>query len=175
MFWIVVTQQSPNLNTLLPDSCILNGYYSTVAQSEHIIFWFLCSEWVLRNSHPIGTRYFLVPVFWMAVTQHSPNLSTLLLGSCVLNCCYSRVAQSKHIITCFLCSEWLLLNSRPIWTHYFLVPVFWMVVAQQSPNLSTLFSCSCVLNGCYSTVAKSKHIIFCFLCSEWMLLNSFPI
>jgi hypothetical protein len=53
-------------------------------------------------------------------TWQSLNLSTLFSGSCVLNGCYSTVSHFEDVIFWFLCSEWALLNSRPIWTRYWL-------------------------------------------------------
>ena len=83
----------------------------------------------------------------------------------IILCRYSRWNRVEYIGI-------FVLNSLPIWTHYFLVSVFCMGVAQQSPNLHTLFSGSCVLNLCYSTAAQSEHIIFWFPCSDWLLFLS---
>jgi hypothetical protein len=72
----------------------------------------------------IATSVVRCPKFVCTRTWQSLNLSTLFSGSCVLNGCYSTVSQSERVIFWFLSSVWALLNSRPIWTHNFLVPPY---------------------------------------------------
>jgi hypothetical protein len=89
----------------------------------------------------------------------------------------ARSTNSEHKnqkITCCRYSRWnrvdnigiLVLNSRPIWTHYFLVLVFWICVTQQSPNLNTLFSGSCVLNLCSLKQSPNLNTLFS---GSWVL------